>query len=147
MTAANQDKAEVIDYDPVERRREPLTPIEIEQELSHLLNAITKNQLMLMRLRTDEMDAKIAYEKRHLVATMSDDCPKVVRGGITVAERDDWIRHQEFDEYTAYEYAKKRVKNCRDYQASLEQACSLVQSMNRSVIASYWGGQPQGPSR
>lgn len=134
MTAATTDEA---DYVPVERT-EPLTPVEIEQALNQLLNAVAKNQIMLMQLRTQEVNAKIAYEKRHLIATMGVDCPKVSRGGVTVAERDDWIRKEEFDEYEAYEIAKKRTKNCRDYMEMLQQQCSLVQSMNKSVVASYF---------
>ena len=137
------------DYAPVEPAREPLTPIQIEAALTNLYNAVSANQIMLMRLRTQEMDAKIGYEKAHLTATLHPDCPKVVRGGTTVAERDDWIRFQEFDEYEAYEQAKKRVRNCRDYMDMLQQQCSLVQSMNKSVVAAYFG-QPQSghaPSR
>lgn len=132
------------DYQVIAQVSEPLTPVQIETELRRLYNAISANQLMLMQIRTEEMDAKIAFEKAHLIATMSPDCPKVGRGDSTVAERNDWIRQQEFAEYEAYERAKKRTRNCRDYQASLEQQCSLVQSMNKSVVATYYASNGQG---
>lgn len=127
------------DYEKVAIKQDPMTPVEIELALSQLFNAVAKNQVMLMALRTSEVEAKLEFEKAHLRATASPSCPKVERGGVTVAERDDWIRRLEFEEYSAYETAKKKVKNCREYMEMLNQQCSLVQSMNRSVVASYWG--------
>lgn len=142
MTAATTSSDEA-DFIPVEIT-EALTPIQIEQALNQLMNAVAKNQIMLMQLRSAEVDSKIAYERKHLNITMGDECPRVARGGTTVAERDDWIRDKEFAEYEAYEQAKKRTKNCRDYMEMLQQQCSLVQSMNKSVVASYYGASGTG---
>jgi hypothetical protein len=132
-----------LDYVPISAA-EALTPVEIERFLHQLLNATASNQIMLMRLRTDELDAKIAYEKRHLVATSSEECPTVSRNGGTVAQRDDWIRTQEFHEYTAYENAKKRTRNCREYLDSIGDQVSILQTLSKSATVAYYASTGQG---
>lgn len=141
MTAATTEavvEAEP-EYVPVQIG-EILTPAQIESYLSAIFNAMAKNQLVLMRLRSDELDAKLAYERIHVITTMDPMCPQVERGGTTVAEREDWIRGVEFNEYSDYEQAKKRVRNCRDYLEAIKEQASILQSLNRNVVATYTSG-------
>lgn len=125
------------DQSPLASREEPLTPVETERELSRLITAITTAQLDLARFRKARAVAYLAHRKAQVRAAHSKDCPKVERGGTTVAEREAWIEQEVWDEFEAFTKAETMeaigVENLRATLATAE----VTRSLNSSVRAAY----------
>jgi hypothetical protein len=115
----------------------PMTPVDCERELARLKNAIAQAELLMRERLTEECEARLALERAHLIASTDPDCPRVERGVWTVAERDDWIRGQEFDELDRHERAKKDFKLAQRYQERLEQQVSITQTQAKFVLQAY----------
>lgn len=119
------------------RTYEPWTPREVESELAKLMNLVAESELAMRKLLEAETDAKWAYERAHVIAATDPNCPMPTRGGATVGERESWIRGMCQDEFQGLEYAQLNVTIQKRYIASLEQRCSLVQTMSKMVLGAY----------
>lgn len=116
---------------------EPWTPVMVERKLAELFNQVAQAEIEMRKLLENEAEAKLEYERAHVIAAMDPNCPIPVRGGSTVGERDSWIRGCVEDEYRGLEYAELNVTIQKRYIARLEQQCSLVQTMSKHVLAAY----------
>lgn len=116
---------------------EPWTPRQVEQKLAELYNAVAQGELAMRKLLEAEADAKLEYERAHVIAAMDPNCPIPTRGGATVGERDSWIRGVVEDEYRGLEYAQLNVSIQKKYLERLERQVSIVQTMAKMVLASY----------
>jgi hypothetical protein len=130
--------------DPLERlrsafgeRTEPLTPRETEAELSRLISAISTAALDLAEFRRERAKAYLAYRRAKTTAAHSTLCPKVERGGTTVAEREDWIDSRIVEEFELLTKWDTMVEiGVESLRATLAQA-EVVRSLNTSVRAAY----------
>lgn len=122
---------------PLADRQEPLSPVETERELSRLVSAISTAALDLARFRKARAIAYLAYRKAKTVAAHHPSCPRVVRGASTVAEREDWIDSQVWDEFEALTKADTMLEiGIEGLRATLATA-EVVRSLNASVRAAY----------
>lgn len=121
---------------------EPWTPAQVEATLAKLFSEVAQAELAMRGLMEQAADAKLAYERAHVIASQDPNCPVPTRGGYTVGERDSWIRGIVEDEYRGLEYADLNVTIQKRYIERLNQQCSLVQTMSKHVLAAYQtGGQ------
>ncbi len=124
---------------------DPWTPVKVEHTLSDLFYAVARAEIELRKALDHELDCKLEYEKAHVIASTHPLCPQPSRKDeITVAQRDDWIRGFEYDEYLAYEMAKNQVQRILRYQRRLGEQVSIVQSMSKHVLAAYDSRQGAG---
>lgn len=114
-----------------------LTPVDIERRLVQLTSQITQAQQVLRDARDVETEADIALHKARLVASHSEQCPKPVRGGTTVAERDEWIERQTFTEWSAYRRAVTSREIAQDSLRSVLAVAEVVRSLGSSVRTAY----------
>lgn len=119
------------------QRFEPWTPLQVESKLAELMNAVAQAEIRMRDLLQQEADAELAWTRAHVIASTHPECPVPARGGATVAQRDDWIRGMEADEWEALRYSQLNVQMQKRYIARLEQQCSLVQTMSKHVLAAY----------
>lgn len=133
------------EYNFVPPPYEPWTPIKVERTLHDLFHAVARAEIELRKRLDHELDCKLEYEKAHTIASTHPDCPRPSRTTeVTVAQRDDWIRGYEYDEYYAYELAKNDVQRILRYQRRLGEQVSIVQSMSKHVLAAYDSRQGAG---
>lgn len=125
---------------PAVNPNETWTPQRCSEVLTLLFNAIAAAELMMRKLLIQQADAKLAYERAHVIASTDPDCPQPSRRDeITVAQRDDWIRGMEQSEFDAYEYSQLNVNIQRRYSDRLSEQISIVQSIQKNVLQSYAG--------
>lgn len=105
------------------------TPAGCDAKQAALVTEITQAQLALGRARNAETQAEIAYKKARLIASHSGDCPKVTRGGHTVADREDWIDQQAFRAWAEYRSATTTKEIANDYLRSLYAVNDSVRSI------------------
>lgn len=122
---------------PLAGKTEPLTPIQTETELSRLISAITTAQLDLARFRKSRAVAYVAYRKAKLRAAHDVRCPKVERGSVTVAEREDWIDDQVADEEETLTKWDVMLEIGIEGLRSTLAVAEVVRSLNTSVRAAY----------
>ncbi len=115
----------------------PWSPRDCEAKLFELMQLAAHAELRLRAATDQHTRAKLELERTHLIATTDPRCPRVERGGATVAERDDWIRGQELDEYEWEQTCATVVKHCQRYQQRISEQISIVQSMTKLVAQSY----------
>lgn len=121
-----------------ERPFEPWTPIQCERELARLINAVAQAELAMRKVLIAESEARMAYERAVVINSHDPNCPRPDRStGVTVGQRDSWIRDMSLDEFNGLEHAKVNLAIEKGYQQRLEQQCSLVQTMARIVMQSY----------
>jgi hypothetical protein len=114
-----------------------LTPAQIEAKLRRLVNDLALAQSALREARDAEVDAKHAYEAKSRKALLSDECPKVTRGGFTTAERDAWVSEQAAAEEKVYDLAEARRKAAEDYLRTLRDQSMIVMALGKSVQAAF----------
>jgi hypothetical protein len=114
-----------------------LTPIDVERRLTQLVTQITNAQNELRTARDAETEAGISLKRARLYAGHRDDCPKVVRGGSTVAERDEWIDRLTFDEWSAAKRAETSREIAQDSLRAVLAVAEVVRSLGSSVRTAY----------
>lgn len=116
---------------------EPLTPVQIEEKLRTLVNAITLAQSDLRQARLDESNAAIDLLRCEVRTTMDPDCPVVKRGEVTVGDREDWIKQQTVDYKAEAIHATTLREIAMDALRARVAESQAVQSLNASVRQAY----------
>ena len=143
MTASGMEPDEEYGFTPPPF--EPWTPVKVERTLADLFHAVARAEIELRKALDHELDCKLEWEKAHVRASTDPDCPQPSRKDeITVAQREDWIRGMEYDEYVAWQLAKLQVERISRYQRRLGEQVSIVQSMSKHVLAAYSSTQGAG---
>ena len=114
-----------------------LTPVDIERRLIQITSQITAAQNTLRQARDVETEADIALHKARLTASHSEDCPKPIRGGTTVGERDEWIERTVFSEWCAFRRATTAREIAQDSLRSVLAVAETVRSLGASVRTAY----------
>lgn len=113
----------------------PLTPVAVEEKLRALVNEVYSAQKELARVRNVECDAELAYKRARLVAGGS--ARKVVRGQVTVSDREEDIDRATVGELAAFRRATVAREIAQDYLRALSIASENVRSLGASVRQSY----------
>lgn len=116
---------------------EPLSPVAIEQKLRTLLNDLTTADLALARARDEEVGKKHAYESARRESRFHKDCPKVERGGYTVAYVEDWIAERVANVEEDYDLAVARREAAQDHLRTLRTQVDIVRTLGASVRQAY----------
>lgn len=119
------------DYD------DDLTPDKIVTKLRWLTNQLTLAQKILRDARDAEVTAKHAYKSAHRRALLSDERPRVERGGTTTAERDAWVDEQAAELEQAFDIAEATRKAASDHLETLRDQAMIVMALSKSVQSAY----------
>lgn len=112
-------------------------PVLVEQRLTALITELTKAQRSLAEARDHEVDAKHIYKAARRRVMLGPDCPKVTRGGPTVADRDAWVDDQTADLERAYDTAVARREAAQDHLRVVRDQAEIVRSLGVSVRQAY----------
>ena len=113
------------------------TPVGVESRLRSLVTELTKAQQSLSSARDTEVRNKHAYEAARRKALLSEECPKVARGGLTTAERDAWVDEQVKDERWLYGVAEARREAAQDHLRVVRDQAMVVMALSKSISAAY----------
>lgn len=114
-----------------------LTPVDIEQRLVALINEMYQAQKTLAEARDTETASEIEYKRAKAKTYHRGDCPKVTRGGFTVADKDAWIDEQVMDEWIAYKVATTAREVAQDNLRVVLAVSESVRSLGASVRTAY----------
>lgn len=114
-----------------------LTPAQVETKLRQLVSDLTRAQTELSGRRDACTEAEILLKRARIAASHSDSCPRPVRGGTTVAERDSWIDAEVQTEWEAYRRAETAQDIAQDALRTTRDIASTVQTLARSVQQAY----------
>lgn len=115
----------------------PATPVDVERMLREVTERLQSLRTELAHARLAEHDAKVAFEKGKVRFAADVWCPKVERGGTTVAERQAWIDERVLDEKLALDFATTLRQIAADALRSAEKELEALQSIGASVRAEY----------
>lgn len=116
---------------------EPLSPVAVEQKMRATVNKLAETQIALAAARDVEVEAEIAYKQAKFGAMLSDDAPRVARGGATTAERDAWVDRKCFEQYAAHKRAEATRQKAEDLLRITRDQGVLVASLAKSVDSAY----------
>jgi hypothetical protein len=114
-----------------------LTPIQIENKLSGLVNEMYAAQKTLAVARDTETASEIDYKRARAKTTLRSDCPKPTRGGYTTSDKDAWIDEQTINEWTAYKVATTAREVAQDNLRVVLAVAETVRSLGASVRTAY----------
>lgn len=110
---------------------------QVEAKLEALVDEMYQGQKTLATARDTETAAEIAYKRAKARAYHRGDCPKVTRGGHTVADRDAWIDSQVMDEWVAYKVATTAREVAQDNLRVIFGVAETLRSVGASVRQSF----------
>lgn len=116
---------------------EPLSPIDVEKRLRRLVNELTGAQKALADARDAEVDRKHELGAARRRWLLSDERPKVTRGGFTTAERDAWVDDKIADLQLTYDAAVANRESAQDHLRVLRDQAEIVRSIGASVRQAY----------
>lgn len=116
---------------------ESLSPVQVEQKLRQCVTELTKAEQELSQARDAEVEAEMAYRSVYRKTLLSDECPRVTRGGTTVTERDAWVEDQCAEQWQAYRLAQVRCQSAQDHVRTVRDVASTVQSLASLVRQAF----------
>ncbi len=114
-----------------------LSPAETERMMTRSITDLTGAQAKLAEARDVLTEAEIAYERAEVTASHDPACPRPVRGGVTVGEREAWIKAKVMPEWEARKRAETARDIAQDAIRTQYAVTSTVQSIARSVQQAY----------
>lgn len=114
-----------------------LSPSEVEDMMVRSVTDLTQAQIDLAKRRDELTDAQIAFERAEVAASHDPACPRPVRGGVTVGERDAWIKSRVMPEWEIRLRAETARDIAQDAIRTQYAVTSTVQSIARSVQQAY----------
>lgn len=114
-----------------------LNPVQVEQKLVQSVRDLYAAEQKLAEARDAEVEAEIAYQTAKRRLLLSEDCPKVSRGSVTVADRDAWIDNECADEWMAYRITQVKCQAAQDHVRTVRDVASTVQSIASLVRQAF----------
>lgn len=114
-----------------------LTPAAAERRLIELEKQLEMATEMLKIARDAEVDAKHVHEAARRRAGLSPDCPRVERGGVTVAEREEWIAGQAAEAQWKYDIATAARQAAWDHLQTTRDQGMMCMGLLRSANTAY----------
>lgn len=115
----------------------PLNPVQVEQKLRQSVTDLTNAEKALAEARDAETNAELAYRSYYRKAVLSEECPKVTRGGVTVSERDAWVEERCAQWWEHYRLSQTRCQAAQDHVRTVRDVASTVQSIASLVRQAY----------
>lgn len=112
---------------------DPLSLIDAERQMRWVLRAMWDAKQALEFLRNDEVSVKHEFERARRKAALSDDCPRVTRGGFTVADREVWIDEQVAADRERFELAQVATQAAKDHAHTLQSQAVVMASLSKLV--------------
>lgn len=116
---------------------QPLNPVQVEQKLRQCVTDLYAAEKALAEARDAETNAELAYRRYYRQYLLSDECPKVSRGGYTVTERDAWVEEQCAHWFEHHRMAQTRMQAAQDHVRTVRDVASAVQSIASLVRQAY----------
>lgn len=116
---------------------QPLNPVGVEQKLRHCITQLYAAEKALADCRDSEVNAELHYPSEHRKALLSDECPKVSRGGVTVTERDAWVEERCADAFSSFRLWQVRAQAAQDHVRITRDVASTVQSIASLVRQAF----------
>lgn len=116
---------------------QPLNPVQVEQQLRHCVTQLYAAEKKLADCRDSEVEAELRYRSEYRKALLSEDCPKVVRGGVTVAERDAWVEQECEAAFDSYRLWQVKCQAAQDHVRITRDVASTVQSIAALIRQAY----------
>lgn len=113
------------------------TPETARDRVSRCGTALAKAELELKRARDAEVDARHTFEAARRRTMLSDDCPKVTRGGVTTAERDAWVEEQSSSAELLFQIAEVRRQAAKDHYETVNTQAMLAMAILRSIDTAF----------
>lgn len=120
-----------------ERGYVSLNPVQVEEKLVGCVRDLYAAEKALAEARDDEVGAEIAYQSKRRRLLLSDECPKVSRGNVTVADRDAWIDSACGDEWMEYRLSAVKCQAAQDHVRTVRDVTSTVQSIASLVRQAF----------
>lgn len=98
---------------------------------------LTQAQKELSKARDDEVSKRHALNAARRRVILSDDCPKVSRGGMTTAERDAWVDDKLPELQLAYDLAVTKRESAQDHLRVLREQAEITRSLGTFVRQAY----------
>lgn len=114
-----------------------LTPAAAERRLVELEQKLEQVTEMLKIARDAEVDAKHEFEASRRRAGFDKDCPVVTRGGITVAERTEWIDDKAAEAQRKYDIATAARQAAYDHLQTVREQGMICMALLRSTNTAY----------
>lgn len=114
-----------------------LNPVQVEQKLRECVTQLYAAEKALAECRDSEVNAELAYRSQYRRALLSDECPKVSRGAVTVADRDAWVEQKCADAFESYRLWQARCQAAQDHVRIVRDVTSTVQSIASLVRQAY----------
>lgn len=121
-----------------------LTPAAAERRLIDLEQRLEQATEMLKIARDAEVEAKHGFEAARRNAGFNKECPRVERGGTTVAERTEWIEDKAAEEQRKYDIATAARQAAYDHLQTTREQGMMCMALLRSANTAYAvsGGTP-----
>lgn len=116
---------------------ETWSPNDAENALRWVLRAMLDAQRQLAGARNEEVAAKHVFESARRRAFFSGDCPKVERGGFTVADREAYLDKATADERQTYELATATREAAQDHLRTLNAQSVVMSALAKNVHQTY----------
>lgn len=104
-----------------------------ERQMRWVLRAMYEAKGALEDLRNAEVTVKHEYERARRKFALSAECPKVARGGSTVADREVWIDERVSAERERYELAQAATQAAKDHANTLQSQAVVIASLSKLV--------------
>lgn len=111
----------------------PLSLIEAQQYQRWVLRAMWDATNDLKTVRDLEVEAEAEYLSARRRQFFHEDCPVVIRGGVTVADRDAWVDQQVASEEEKWKLAKATTQAAKDRMDTIRSQSVLISALAKTT--------------
>lgn len=112
---------------------DPLSLMDSQRQQRWALRAMWEAKKDLAAARDEEVDAEAAYLSGRRRKFFDPECPVVIRGGVTVADRDAWIDEEVGDLELKWKLAKARTQAVKDHMDTLRAQAILIGGLAKTT--------------
>jgi hypothetical protein len=112
---------------------DPLSLMDSQRQQRWALRAMWEAKKQLAAVRDEEVEAEAAYLSARRRAFFHEDCPVVVRGGVTTGERDAWVDDQVGDLEMKWKLAKAATQAAKDHMDTLRAQAILIAGLAKTT--------------
>jgi hypothetical protein len=122
-----------MEWDDPTQYVDPLSLMDSQRQQRWALRAMWEAKKLLASTRDEEVEAETAYLSARRRAFFHVDCPVVVRGGVTTAERDAWVDDQVGDLEAKWKLAKAATQAAKDHMDTLRAQAILIAGLAKTT--------------
>jgi hypothetical protein len=115
----------------------PWDPVDAEMRLRALDAALDAAVKAVRDARDEEVTRWRKFRDARNEAMLSDECPKVTRGGCTTGERDAWVEREAIEAESDYKRATAARENAVDEMFKLKDQGGIVGKISDLVRLDY----------